>query len=234
MPVKVVHLPNIGNVTFSQNSRIKNVKLSVRASQEVRVSYPLWVSSMEAMDFIRRHTTWISERQLKFQKEVQPAEFPLKTRYHTLSIREGGDKFRVEQKKFDVTLYHPAGLSPDDSAIVAFKNRVLNTIHRWEAKHYLPGRIAELAKRHGFVFGKVTIRNNRSNWGSCSSRNNISLNLKLMKLPDHLIDFVLLHELAHTRIKNHGPMFWELLDNLSEGKAKSYTQELKRMNNLVF
>lgn len=91
----------------------------------------------------------------------------------------------------------------------------------------MPQRLEELAARHGFHYNRVTIRNNRSNWGSCSGRNHISLNLHLMKLPDHLIDFILLHELAHTRVKNHGAEFYRLLDGITNGKARELAREVK-------
>ena len=85
---------------------------------------------------------------------------------------------------------------------------------RAEAKAWLPGRLRELADRYGFTFGKVFIKHNKSNWGSCSVRGNINLNLNLMRLPEDLRNYVMLHELAHLRHANHGPQFHALLDAL--------------------
>lgn len=85
---------------------------------------------------------------------------------------------------------------------------------RAEAKAWLPGRLRELADRYGFTVGKVFIKHNKSNWGSCSVRSNINLNLNLMRLPEDLRDYVMLHELAHLRHANHGPQFHALLDAL--------------------
>ena len=234
MPVKVVHLPDIGNVTFSQNLRIKNIKISVRASREVRISFPMQVSFHEVMNFIDRHKSWISEQKQKYQQNLPKFDFPIKTRYHTIRIQPEGEKFRLVQKDWYITIFYPPGTAPDNPLFTEYTKKLLDeTLHR-EAKQYLPMRISELAQRHGFAYGKVTIRNNRSNWGSCSGRNNINLNYKLMKLPDHLIDFILLHELAHTQVKNHGPKFWALLDALSGGNSKAYTREVKKLNTLAF
>jgi predicted metal-dependent hydrolase len=72
----------------------------------------------------------------------------------------------------------------------------------------LATRLKEIAEKHGYRYNRVTIRNQKTRWGSCSSTNNISLNAKLTLLPDELRDFILLHELVHTRVKNHGPKFW--------------------------
>lgn len=85
---------------------------------------------------------------------------------------------------------------------------------RAEAKRTLPPRLAELAARHGFVYNKVFIKHNRSNWGSCSTRGNINLNLNIVRLPEHLRDYILLHELVHLREMNHGPRFHALLEEV--------------------
>ena len=82
---------------------------------------------------------------------------------------------------------------------------------RAAAKAYLPGRLRELAAQYGFEFNQVRIKHNVSNWGSCSSKKNINLNLNLMRLPAELRDYVMLHELCHLREMNHGPEFKALL-----------------------
>jgi Predicted metal-dependent hydrolase len=98
----------------------------------------------------------------------------------------------------------------------------------WRQAHVLlPPRLATLAQQHGFQHEQVRIKNNRSNWGSCSGKNNINLNFRLVTLPAHLQDYVLLHELCHTRIKNHGPQFWALLDSHTNGRAKALAKELR-------
>ena len=79
------------------------------------------------------------------------------------------------------------------------------------ARQQLSARLAELAAAHGFTYRRVVFRRQNTLWGSCSVRNDISLNLKLARLEPALIDYVLLHELAHTRIKNHSRAFWDAL-----------------------
>ena len=85
---------------------------------------------------------------------------------------------------------------------------------RKEAKELLPRRLSELAERYGFNFGRIFIKHNSSNWGSCSARGNINLNLNLVRLPQLLRDHVILHELCHLRHPNHGPEFHALLERL--------------------
>ncbi len=98
-------------------------------------------------------------------------------------------------------------------------------IDRAEARKKLVNRLNELCEQHGFNYNKVFMRNQKTRWGSCSVKNNISLNMKLMRLPDEMIDYVLLHELVHTRIKNHNKTFWAELNRLV-GDAKEMSKRL--------
>ena len=88
---------------------------------------------------------------------------------------------------------------------------------RARAKAELPPRLKELSAAHGFTYRRVFIKNNVSNWGSCSVRGNINLNLRLVTLPSELQDYVMLHELCHLREMNHGPRFHALLESVCPG-----------------
>lgn len=100
---------------------------------------------------------------------------------------------------------------------------------RAQAKRELPPRLAALAAQHGFTYNKVFIKNNLSNWGSCSSLKNINLNLRLVALPTELADYVMLHELCHLRYMNHGPQFHALLESVCPGH-RALAKELKQYN----
>lgn len=99
-------------------------------------------------------------------------------------------------------------------------------IDRAEAKRRLSQRLKYLADKHGFTYNRAFIRNQRTRWGSCSQKNDISLNVKLVRLPDELMDYVILHELTHTRYKNHSSEFWAELDRLV-GNGKDMDAQLK-------
>ena len=85
---------------------------------------------------------------------------------------------------------------------------------RRKAKAELPPRLSQLAVRYGFVYNRVTIKHNATNWGSCSARSNINLNLNIVRLPKALQDYVLLHELCHLRHQDHGHGFHLLLEHV--------------------
>ena len=103
----------------------------------------------------------------------------------------------------------------------------IEQMHR-EAKTLLPARVEFWAQKFGFKYGRVTIRASRSKWGSCSGENNISLSLFLMALPEHLRDYVIIHELCHTVHHNHSASFHSLVDRCLGGAEKSLQRELRR------
>ena len=91
----------------------------------------------------------------------------------------------------------------------------------------LPPRVAAIAARTGLKYGRLSIRAARSKWGSCSGRNDISLSLFTMLLPEHLRDYVIIHELCHTVHHNHSPRFHALVDALTGGREHQLDRELK-------
>ncbi len=98
-------------------------------------------------------------------------------------------------------------------------------INRTAARKLLIDRLNQLAQKHGFAYNRVFIRNQKTRWGSCSIKNNINLNINLVRLPDELIDYTILHELVHTRVTNHSRRFWDQMDALL-GDAKKIDKKL--------
>lgn len=96
---------------------------------------------------------------------------------------------------------------------------------RSQAKRDLPVRLAELAARYGFEYNRVTIKHNATNWGSCSARNNINLNLNIVRLPGILQDYILLHELCHLKHHDHGQAFHLLLEHVCKDNLLKLMEE---------
>ena len=92
----------------------------------------------------------------------------------------------------------------------------------------LPPRVAAIAARTGLKYNRLSIRAARTKWGSCSGRNDISLSLYMMLLPDRLRDYVIIHELCHTVHHNHSPRFHALVDSLTGGRERELDRELKK------
>ena len=113
------------------------------------------------------------------------------------------------------------------------KKRKLPEIDKKVARKILCRRIGELAQLHDFVYNRVSIRKQKTRWGSCSTKNNINLNANLLHLPSELMDYVLLHELVHTRVKNHSKDFWDELETVVPN-ARQVDRKLKDYQYCLF
>ena len=105
-------------------------------------------------------------------------------------------------------------------------------IHQAAAREYLIDRLNFLSQKHGLGYNRVYIKNQKTRWGSCSGKNNINLNINLVRLPKELIDYTILHELVHTRVKNHGRRFWDQMEKLI-GNAKKLDSQLSEYHVLL-
>ncbi len=104
-----------------------------------------------------------------------------------------------------------------------------NLYSKDESKEIIRNRLNELSQIHGLSYNRSFIRSQKTRWGSCSAKNNINLNIKLINLTEELRDYVIMHELVHTRVKNHGQKFWtEMTKYYSNPKA--IDKKLKNYN----
>jgi predicted metal-dependent hydrolase len=108
----------------------------------------------------------------------------------------------------------------------------LPEIDKTKAKVFLESQLASLAAKHGFSYNRVFVRNQKTRWGSCSSQNNINLNINLVRLPEELQNYVLLHELVHTKVRNHSRKFWNELDKYI-ADSKSVARKLRASNCII-
>ena len=102
-----------------------------------------------------------------------------------------------------------------------------DTIDVDAACEHLYERLLYLSEKFNFSFNRITFRFQKTRWGSCSTKNNLNLNIKLIKLPQELQDYVILHELVHIKVKNHSPLFWQELEKILPG-AKKLNKELNK------
>ena len=133
------------------------------------------------------------------------------------------EKFLLSKKKWIIKHFSKMKIREQNSKA----QEKINPITKEKINDKIIKRTIELANKHNFKFGNLRIKNQKTIWGSCSSKNNINLNMKLVHLPDYLIDYVILHELTHIIEKNHSPKFWEKLDKFVKN-SKKINKELKR------
>ncbi|HRQ86828.1 MAG TPA: M48 family metallopeptidase, partial [Candidatus Saccharibacteria bacterium] len=147
---------------------------------------------------------------------------------HTLYIKPSAS-LRAEKQKRHIILYLPHNINPSDTSVAQTLRPHIITALRTEAKSHLPKRLDWLAKQYGFTYEKVRFSHASGRWGSCSSQGTISLNIALMKLPFELIDYVIIHELAHTVHMNHSQDFWNLVARADPNYKKHRASLRKEM-----
>ncbi len=98
-------------------------------------------------------------------------------------------------------------------------------IDRKAGRQILVQRLNELSEKHQLPYNRVFVKNQKTRWGSCSDKKNINLNINLVRLPEELMDYAMMHELVHTKILNHSPQFWDLLEKFMKN-AKALDREL--------
>lgn len=210
--------------------------MRVKPDGLVQVNHPWFATQKEVLAFVIQHVDWIRTHQQKMaeMRFCYSINSTIKTKSHFIRILPIGiGKLRAAMKGNEVVLTVPADLEPSSEQVQHFIKKVVTEVCRKEAREFLPARTQELANHFGFSFQKVFIKNLKSKWGSCSSMGNINLNLSLMLLPDQLIDYIILHELAHTREHNHGEGFWKLLNDITDGKARLFDKEIKKNHKII-
>lgn len=211
--------------------RVRRISVSVRPPSKVRLTIPYSCSLQEGLDFLREKEQWIADtlKKVALKNPVGIIEPGYRTTRRSLVFEPAGDEritAILSRDRIAVTV--PKGMDYRSAEVQDVARKALIHALKGEGKEVLPGLVEELARRHGFRYGKVTVRATTSRWGSCSPDNNISLSVFLMCIPVHLRDYVILHELCHTRHKDHSPRFHALLDSLLGGREKQLSAELRK------
>lgn len=233
MNEKTLYVSGIGEVQMVRKARSRHLRISVRSSGEVQVTIPWLLSFSRGESFLEEKRSWVIRTQQKLQKRgltripLAPGELFSTRNFKYLLLPVMVDKVKVQLKQEEQTVVigYPEKASLEDAELREKIRLAVEGVLRYEAKRYLPVRVRELANRLGYSFRAVTIKNNKTNWGSCSSLKNINLNLHLMRLPDNLIDLILVHELVHTKIPNHGPSF--------KAQLKHHFPEVDELNKVI-
>jgi predicted metal-dependent hydrolase len=215
MATKQVTLQDIGSVTLYKRRGNRSLRLSITPHGEVRVSMPYWLPYKAGEQFARSKAVWILAHQAKASKpELAHGQHIGKA--HRLYFEPRADaalKVSTRLKPNEVRISHPPTYGSAHPAVQrAARNASIRALRK-EAEQLLPQRLRSLAEQTGLTYRNVGIKHLKSRWGSCSSAKDITLNLFLMQLPWHLIDYVLVHELTHTKVMRHGEPFWNELQS---------------------
>ncbi|MBE9468829.1 MAG: M48 family metallopeptidase [Bacteroidetes bacterium] len=232
MLTKTIYIDGVGNVCLKKSNKARNVSITIKPFEGVNVSVPRILSFKSAEKIVNRKQDWIIKHLPKIERiEEKFTIFDELTNYKTRTYSLLFNPQEVESIKIITSENIIKVTYPDDEDIRNIKYQVvirkaIEEAWRIEAKQYIPKRAKQLSEIHGFEYNNIFIKNIRSRWGSCSYKDNLNFTLHLMRLPDYLIDYVILHELCHTVHKNHGKEFWALLNKVS-GDAKGLRNEMR-------
>lgn len=230
---QIISDKDFGKIHFVVRRSARNITMRVK-EDGLHVTTPPYRSITALLEAIAP----FRERLRNVCSEVKPKlfdlNFSIEAECFRLKLETSPLKnFTVSMRDETVVIACPAHADfTTDRVQTLVKNAVMRAMRK-KAEEYLPPLVQYWSSLFDLPYNKVTISKARSRWGSCSSKRDISLSFYLMLLPAHLMDYVILHELAHTREMNHGSKFWELLNQLTDGKALALRKEL-RMHRPVF
>ncbi|HEY1171838.1 MAG TPA: SprT family zinc-dependent metalloprotease [Verrucomicrobiae bacterium] len=188
------------------NRKARRYLLRIRPDGSLRVTIPRYGNREEAMRFVARQNEWIIQHRAKVLARKQIAQPVM----HGSLIRFRGEKIPLQVHTHDSihTLHFcdqmiSSNVAKDDW-------RPLIELHlRTLAEEEFPKLVQTLARQHGSEVKHVSIRDQKSRWGSCSARKTISLNWRLIQAPLFVLEYVIVHELMHLREMNHSARFWQ-------------------------
>lgn len=209
--------------TVRYSARARHVRLAVSAREGLVVTLPLGVAGEAAEQAVRSREAW-AWRHLARTAELRaalsaPPEALLPSVIDLAAFMERWPVEYRESERARVSA-RATGAAVVLSGPVDDAAACLEALRRWRdrtARERLPGMLAGLSSATGIPYTRASVRAQRTRWGSCSSSGTISLNRNLVFLPEHLVHYVLAHELTHVRVPNHSARFWALLESMAPG-----------------
>lgn len=225
---KIIEDKELGRLVVRVNPRARRFVFRTK-SDAIYVSVPAHATMREVEEAIGNVRAKLLASKEKLARPPIDLTYRIDAEYFKLSLVGGkNDRFISHSELGKTEVVCPVTADFSDERLQEWLHKVIEEALRRNAKAVLPGRLTQLAATHNLPFESVQINSSRGRWGSCSSRKKINLSYFLLLLPAHLIDYVLLHELSHTREMNHGDRFWTLLNSLTDNKAIALREELKK------
>lgn len=221
----VIHDDEFGPITIRRSARSSQVRLRVAPNGTLQASLPLYAPIFLVKRLVRNSRDELRSLLAQAEPNTNYHDGMSIGKSHTLTVRSAST-LNVERHSQQIIVRLPDSHPLDSPKVTrAIRDVVIETL-RIEAKNYLPRRLSYLADQYGLHYTKVRFSHASSRWGSCSSTGTISLNIALMKLPFELIDYVVIHELAHTVEMNHSTDFWALVQK-ADPLYKQHRRALK-------
>ena len=219
-----------GEIKIRKNKLARSVKLSVGVDGSLRASIPYYSPEFAVRRLVNGSRDEIRKMLATHNAKNSYQDGDLIGKTHTLFLRKfSGEEIKISNEGNQILVQIPQELAFENPLVQSEIRKTVSKILRKQAKAYLPRRIDFLSEKYGFSFEKLRFSHTGTRSGSCSSSGTISLNIALMNLPHHLIDYVIIHELCHTRQMNHSSKFWQEVEKYCPD-YKKYVQEIKQFS----
>lgn len=216
---EIIEDKELGTLVIRVNARARSLVFRTK-NDAIYVSVPPGTTSADVTNAIDQLRVKLRGLKEKVVRPLIDLNYHIDTEYFKLSLVSGQrDKFLAHSELGEMRIICPPTADFADENLQVWLRKVIEEALRRNAKIILPPRLYMLSEQHKLPYKSVKINSSRGRWGSCSARKAINLSYFLVLLPKHLIDYVLLHELSHTREMNHGDRFWALLNSMTGGKA---------------
>jgi predicted metal-dependent hydrolase len=191
--------------------RARRLTARVHVGGRVEIVVPVGVNAHAVRDFVQRFTPWINRKVAAMRCFVAPME----AMPPSIELSFTGEYLAVEYRRSPTRKLEQHGgrivvQAPDDSA----GRGLLQGWLKSAAEERLTPRLLQLAADLKYSVSRVSIRCQRTRWGSCSTRGTVSLNCSLVFLHPDVVRYLFIHELAHTKHMNHSASFWRLVEKL--------------------
>lgn len=217
----------LGTIIVRPNARARRLIFRVRPDA-IYVSVPFATTMSDVQRAVEKLRPKLLVDRRKVTRPLIDLDYRIDADCFKLSLVSGNTKqFLANSRPGVMQIVCPLHADFSDEHLQEWLHKVIEESLRRSAKCILPPRLAELSRINGLPYTDVKINSSQGRWGSCSAKKNINLSFYLLLLPVRLIDYVLLHELCHTKEMNHGERFWTLLNQLTDGKARMLRAELK-------
>ncbi len=220
----------LGKIIIRESVRAHRIVLRTRP-EALYITVPMGIELKEIQETIERFRVKLLSSKKKVKRKRIDLNYHIDTEFFKLSLVSGQqNKFLAHSELGKTNIICPPTANFEDEELQAWLRKVIEESLRRNAKIILPPRLYMLSEQHKLPYESLKINSSQGRWGSCSTHKNINLSYYLLLLPSHLIDYVLLHELSHTKEMNHGDKFWAILNKLTQGKSLELRAELKRYN----
>lgn len=213
MPAKEYKLTEELTIQVFKRRTNRSLRLSISPTGHVRVTIPSWAPYRAGYEFAKSRQDWIEQQRI-VPKSLSNGQAIGKAHRLELTPTPSATKVSSRLSENVIAVLYPVGLSEAESEVQSVARNASIKALRVQAEKLLPQRLKLLAETHGFEYHSVSVKRLKGRWGSCDNHSRIVLNLFLMQLPWDLIDYVLLHELCHTRVLKHGPDFWNQMKSV--------------------